>query len=410
MKDERLDLTELVAAQQGRYHRQELIPWWDQTIVSRARVLVLGVGALGNEILKLLALTGVGNILAYDMDRIEASNLNRSVLFRAEDLGCLKVEAAIRRLAAINPDVRVHGHGDNIVHGAGLGVFLWADVVICGLDNRLARVFVNSASARTGRAWVDGAIEGLDGTVRTFRPSRSPCYECTMNNTDRTLLAERRSCSMLMRDAVSRGHAPNTSVTASLVASLQVMEALKLLHGQPTLEGEGLHINGLVSEFNRVSYQRRDHCLGHQVYPQVSPLGLRSTDVTLRELLERAEREFGAGTELELSREVVSELECPECDCRQWAGSVLGTLTQREARCPECSTHRVAHFVSSIRRDADFDLNKTPAELGLPPFDIIAVRNGLEEKTAWLFDGDGPQILGLLERHMEPERFKTRDR
>ena len=69
---------DLVGAAEDRYHRQSLIEWWDQGKVSRARVLVVGAGALGNEVLKCLALMGVGQILVYDMDRIERSNLSRS--------------------------------------------------------------------------------------------------------------------------------------------------------------------------------------------------------------------------------------------------------------------------------------------------------------------------------------------
>ena len=66
----------------GRYHRQELITWWDQARVRSARVLVIGAGALGNEILKILSLTGVGEVLVYDMDIIEQSNLSRGSLPR----------------------------------------------------------------------------------------------------------------------------------------------------------------------------------------------------------------------------------------------------------------------------------------------------------------------------------------
>lgn len=215
---------------------------------------------------------------------------------------------------------------------------------------------------------------------------------------------------MLMRDAVSRGHVPATAVTGSLVASLQVMEALKFLHGQPILEGEGLHINGLVGDFSRIRYQQREDCLGHEAYPMVSPLGLGIGDVTLSELLDRAEDELGDGAELELSREVVTVLECPECNSRRWSGRVLGSLTERDAQCPECETHCVAQFVSTIGRDADFDLHKTPADLGLPPYDIVVARRGLDQQTAWLFDGDAALVLGHLDRDMEPGRFRTDDR
>ena len=89
----RISATEL-AAEEDRFHRFRLIGWWDQARLARARVLVCGAGALGNEIVKNLALLGVGNVLIADMDRIENSNLSRSVLYRASDNGEPKAAAA----------------------------------------------------------------------------------------------------------------------------------------------------------------------------------------------------------------------------------------------------------------------------------------------------------------------------
>ena len=94
-------------AARGRYDTLNLISWWQQEKVSKAKVMVVGAGALGNEILKNLALVGIGHILIIDFDIIEAANLTRSVLFRAEDIGKLKAEVAAQRLKELNPDVKV---------------------------------------------------------------------------------------------------------------------------------------------------------------------------------------------------------------------------------------------------------------------------------------------------------------
>src|SRR6185503_3333538 len=113
-------------AENDRFHRFSLISWWDQSRLKNAKVLVIGAGALGNEILKNLALLGVGNILVADMDRIENSNLSRSVLYRAADNGQLKATAAAKAAKDLYPDLNIHPFNGNVVYDLGLGVFRWA--------------------------------------------------------------------------------------------------------------------------------------------------------------------------------------------------------------------------------------------------------------------------------------------
>src|SRR5689334_23641539 len=90
-----------------RYGRFRLISWWRQEKLAAAKILVVGAGALGNEVLKNLALLGAGHLFVIDFDTIEATNLTRSVLFRAGDAGKSKAERAAAAVRALNPDVRV---------------------------------------------------------------------------------------------------------------------------------------------------------------------------------------------------------------------------------------------------------------------------------------------------------------
>src|SRR5262245_34427491 len=183
-----------------RFGRFKLIGWWDQKKLSDAKVLVIGAGALGNEIIKNLALLGIGNLFIADKDRIENSNLSRSILFRAEDTGQPKAEVAARAAKAIYPQMNVGCFVGDIVHDLGAGVFRWADRVIAGMDNREARLAINRNCWRVNRPWIDGAIEQIQGVARVFIPSSDgPCYECTMSAADWKLLANRRSCNLLTR-------------------------------------------------------------------------------------------------------------------------------------------------------------------------------------------------------------------
>ena len=181
-----------------------------------------------------------------------------------------------------------------------------------------------------------------------------------------------------------------------MIGALEVQEAIKVVHGQPTLTGEGLHIDGLYSQVSRITYPRRDDCPGHDHLGPITPLGLGVADITLGALLERAEAKLGAGASLDLSRDVIVTLLCPACGESSPGRRVLGAVRESEAACPSCRTHRIVEIASSISRDGSFDLALTPADLGLPPFDIIVARHGMERQEAWLFDGDAKRVLGPL--------------
>src|SRR5580700_11655047 len=197
--------------QGDRYSRLQLIPWWDQEKIRAARVLVVGAGALGNEILKNLALLGFLNIVVVDLDTIETSNLSRSVLFRASDVGLSKAAAVARGYCDLLPEATVQPLRANVMQDCGLGLFAWADLILAGLDNREARLWINRSAWKAGRPWIDGAIEGLNGVARVFLPGKAPCYECTLGEVDWAILERRMSCNLLTHEQVTEGKVPTTT-------------------------------------------------------------------------------------------------------------------------------------------------------------------------------------------------------
>ena len=377
-----------------RFARFRLIHWWEQERLGRARVLVVGAGALGNEILKNLALLGIGRIFIMDLDDIEHSNLSRSVLFREEDNGRAKAEAAAQAVRTIWPSARVHGLQGNVLSDLGLGVFAWADVILAGLDNREARLFVNRSCAKVGRAWIDGAIEQLNGLARVFRPSCGPCYECTLSQVDWDILKARRSCNFLTREDMLQGRIPTTPTSASIIAGIQCQEAVKLLHGLPTLEGRAFLFNGLTHESYVVGYERKPDCFGHEPLGPVSNLGRRASQTTAAQLLGIIRGELGPGAVVDLGRDIVLKLECQPCRASQAMFRQLPRVREQEAVCPSCGLVRNPILCHTLTGDEDF-LDKTMTEIGLPAFDIVTGRRGAEER-AFLFDTDGPDVLGPL--------------
>jgi adenylyltransferase/sulfurtransferase len=401
MDDKPLQITraDTTAEQDDRFHRFRLISWWDQDRLKKAKVLVVGAGALGNELLKNLALLGVGNVLVADMDRVENSNLSRAVLYRASDNGQLKATAAARAAKEIYPDLSIQAFNGNIVYDLGLGVFRWADIVLGGLDNREARLAINRACWKLNKPWIDGAIEAIQGTARVFVPDgaaqAAPCYECTMSETDWRLLNFRRSCNLLTRQEMERGKTPTTPTISSIIAGVQAQEAVKILHGMETFAGKGWVFAGLSADSYQTEFQRKEDCYSHDPVHEIVPLDARADTLTVRQLLEQARAILGPKAELELGRDILEKLVCPRCKSEETLFASLGKVTADKAWCPNCKdVRRDVQTFHKIRGDESF-LDQTLASIGVPAFDILVSRN-VNRVVGFELSGDAAEVLGPL--------------
>ena len=393
MKPIRITGDETTAAQEDRFHRFRLIGWWDQERLARAKVLVIGAGALGNEIVKNLALLGVGNLLVVDMDRIENSNLSRAILYRTADNGRYKSDVAAESARQIYPELRAHALTTNVVYDLGLGVFRWADVVIAGLDNREARLAINRFCWKVNRAWIDGAIEQIQGCARVFVPD-GPCYECTMSAVDWQILEKRRSCNLLSRAEMEGGRTPTTPTISSVIAGVQCQEAVKLLHGLDTIAGRGWYFEGLSGDSYQVEYQRKDDCYSHETLDEIIAVDAGAADVTARKLLGRGRELLGEAAELELARDVLARLVCRQCEQSEELFVSLGKVRAEQATCSDCGRTRDVETFYKLRGDEAF-LDRPLAEIGVPPFDIVLARND-ERSIGFELAGDAAGVLGAL--------------
>lgn len=383
------DLTE------DRFDRFRLIKWWNQDKIAEARVLVVGAGALGNELVKNLALLGFRQILIVDLDQIECSNLSRSVLFRPNDIGKSKAGTAAQSAKAIFPEVKVHHIDANILYEVGLGVFKWADVILAGLDNREARLWINRCAWKTNRPWVDGAIEGINGVARVFIPGHPPCYECTLGETDWAILEKRMSCSLLSRDEMVNGKVPTTPTMSSIIAGVQVQEAVKLLHGLPVLAGKGLVFEGLNHTSYVVEYTANTECMSHETYDNFATWKRKSSETTVHHLFEFAQNRLGAKEiTLEFSREVIQKLVCPNCKQEEAVYLPVGKVGSARGKCPHDSTLREVVATHSYTGREEYGAKKL-SELGVPLLDVFVGRSSNGEVQI-LLEADAPDVLGPL--------------
>lgn len=335
------------------------LSWFRSERVSQARVMVVGCGALGNEVLKNLVLFGVQHLVVVDFDRVESSNLSRSVLFTREDAQrhARKIDAVKASIERINPSAEVVTLFGDIAYEVGLGWFRGVDVVIGCVDNRWARYCINRLCMRAGIPWVDGGIDGLEGTVRVFIPGEN-CYACNLGPEGLKDLKRRMPCSGIIRRNEAAGRAATTPVIASVIGAVQVQEALKLIHREQLESGEltslcgrmfcyeGQHLTTRMVDFKAYD----DDCPVHERWEPVTDSDL-TIKHTVRQCLDELRRLTGeAHPEVVLNDCFVDYVEsrrtgeqvpvmCPgrEVESRveqdsPLRGSLLGELYQHEYR------------------------------------------------------------------------------
>jgi len=380
---------------EDRFSRLRLIPWWDQAKLAACKVLVIGAGALGNEILKNLVLLGFRRIVVVDSDRIDVSNLSRTILYRSEDVGEFKANVAARACASISPDAVVQPIVANVLRDCGLGLFNWCDIVLAGLDNREARLWLNRSSWKVNRPWIDGALEGINGVARVFLPGVPPCYECTLGEVDWAILDRRMSCNLLAHEEVTEGKVPTTPTISSIIAGIQVQEAVKFVHGMPTLSGRGFIFEGLHHTSYRVEYTENPDCMSHYTLPEIIALPESSNDLTLHQLWQRAVKDLASNQiVIEFSRDVIHKLTCPACNQEQELFAAVGSVSYEDGRCPADGNMRVVQAIHSYDGSQSFGSRKL-TQLGLPRFDIFTARSA-DREIGYLLNGDAGLVLGPL--------------
>ena len=382
--------------EEDRYSRLRLIPWWEQERLTNATIMVVGAGAIGNELIKNLTLLGIGRILIFDMDSIESTNLTRSVLFRAKDVGRYKAEVAAERVKEMNPDVKTKAFVNNIIDDVGLGVFRRMDVVLGGLDNREARLAINQSCYHVNVPWIDGAIEALNGFARVFIPGQGACYECTMTETDWMLINKRKSCALLTHSQMAEGKIPTTPTSSSVIAGIQVQEMLKLLHsdrGLPTLAGKGYVFNGLTHDSYVVEYQRKEDCMSHDIYEKIIEKPWSVKTMTLKELLSNIKAELGENAVVDFDRDIATKAHCT-CGHKMDLFTPVHKLKGESLVCPDCGATMQFDTFHVLRGDEDF-LDKTLYEVGIPLLHIICGRVGVDT-TYFEFSADETEVFNNI--------------
>jgi len=378
-----------------------MLSWFEAQKVKDARVLVAGAGALGNEVLKNLALFGVGNIVIVDFDTIEHSNLTRSVLFRAEDADKKSYKAAVaaQRIREINPAVRVLPINEHLETGVGLGIYRRMDAIIGCLDNLQSRIILNRLCFRAGRTWVDGAIGDLEGQVSVYQPGKS-CYECNLTDDEKSDFNKRISCSGIVKMNENAGRVATTPVSASLIAAVQVQEAMKIIHqddGTPaltfdkemnplandpftTLAGKLFIYEGMHPAFDVYDFASFDNdCTAHENWSPVIEIPELSADATIHQALQIIKNRLGAqSVEINMRNnrfvDKIGSRITDTCFAPMLPESKIPDYINqsKELRDMQASEGFYQHSIENINETFQY-LYLTLKQTGIPYFDVLQV-------------------------------------
>jgi adenylyltransferase/sulfurtransferase len=225
----------------GRYSRQILFPGIGpegQRRLAGAHAAVIGVGATGAATASLLARAGVGTLTLVDRDFVEASNLQRQILFdEADALQALpKAEAARRKIAAFNSEVVVHAHTADLVPGNIHSLLSGADILLDATDNFETRYLLNDFAVEQGKPWIYAAAIGAYATTMNILPR--PATAAAPGPLDGVAPTACLACLFPEPPTGPVETCDTAGILApavNLAASIQVTEALKLMTGQPGL-------------------------------------------------------------------------------------------------------------------------------------------------------------------------------
>lgn len=327
-----------------RYLRHTQIEGFSQSAIANLNVIVVGAGAIGNEVTKNLVLLGVGTgngcITVYDLDRVERHNLTRSVLLRESDIGQDKAPAIVARAQDLEPDCHLRAVSGDIADTLSLQQIANADVVIGCIDNFEARIRLNQLCLITGTPWINTAIDSRYASVEVFPfggDQATPCYECTLPGSVYERIADRRSCGGLLKAALAQQVMPTTTITTSVAGALAANQALLVTACDTRLPADDsqtsfrLFADLLTGVTTRSDLARADLCAGCDAVPWRAGISAQASNAAdLRKFFEQ--QQDSSDTQVLLSDALIAGAACTHCGPQPNTDALIG---RRAASVPD---------------------------------------------------------------------------
>ena len=214
-----------------------------QKRINNAHVLVCGCGGLGSGVISNLAAAGVGHIGLVDSDVVEISNLNRQFIHKTENTG--KLLSAKERVQEINPEVCVETFALRLDKNNYHNIIKEYDLIIDCFDSYASKFLLNEITVKQNKPLIHGGVSEFSGQVTVVVPHKTPCLKCLFPEAD-------------LETEIPQG---NISPVVNLVASIEALEALKLISGiQSPLQGHLLTIDAINMTFKLLKINSSHQC------------------------------------------------------------------------------------------------------------------------------------------------------
>lgn len=279
-KREDVKVYEIESIDSDIFDRQKRILGWDQKKISNATVMIIGIGATGNEVVKNLILTGIGKLILIDYDFINISNLNRCVLFNSQSAQNkeYKVDVVKNACEELNPNTEIVAIKKDL-KDIDKTLYEKSDVVCSCLDNVEARIEANNYAYYNGVPFVDSGIEEFFGSIQSVYSGEddAACLQCNVSNADLDLMWKKYSCTgqeIEGENGETIAKIATIITTTSIIGGLQSQQVLKFLlgidyfkeigkwnpHIGSPLIGKQLNYNGLLNRFNIIEKLKNPDC------------------------------------------------------------------------------------------------------------------------------------------------------
>lgn len=370
-----------------RYLRHDLIDWFDQEHLRATRALVVGAGAVGNEVIKNLALLGVGAITIVDFDKIELHNLTRSVLFSEDDVGKFKAEVAAAAAKKLDPNCCVDFLIGDIWDTVDFSRLRASTVVFSCVDGFFARIRINQLCSLLGVDLINSGIDSRFVSAEIFPFMRDPeaaCYECNLPPSVYQRIGERFSCGWLKKVAFEEKKVPTTAITASYAGALATSLYLYSFRDDAISGARRVFLDTIAhtSSSNLLSKSPMCACCACNAKERVTIKADRRIDDLLLGGMTSFSSSITVSDPILVSWETPVDFNCDEG--REVVFALASQFSEADASCARCGLkHRLAvirdHF--TVEELAEFRGKKLPGK-------FVSIEENGTQILVELCDGD----------------------